>query len=154
MRPRGDPSAALFDYAFAFKQLNAAYPLARLLHCMQRRPHIMSLQFPEENNYPVEVSGWDSAENFFVEKTMLHWDEAEGKTVLLRSRLHEGTVVFLRLSQPTTTANNFPIAYQVRRIDAPDNRGLARVFLVQLRPRREAEEALDEAFIENPPSRC
>ncbi len=112
----------------------------------------MSLQFPEENQYPVEVSGWDSAENFFVEKTMLHWDEAEGKTVLLRSPLHEGAVVFLRLSHPTTTTNNFPIAYQAKRIDAPDNRGLARVFLVQLRPRREAEEALNEALIENPPS--
>jgi len=113
----------------------------------------MSPQFPEENHYPVEVSGWDTAENFFVEKTMLHWDEAEGKTVLLRSPLREGSVVFLRLSQPTTMTNNFPIAYQTKRIDAPDKRGLARVFLVQLRPRHEAEEALNEALIENPPYR-
>ena len=111
----------------------------------------MSPRFPEENQYPVEVSGWDAAENFFVEKTLLQWDEGEGKTVFLRCPLHEGSVVFLRLSHPTTTASNFPIAYQVKRIDARDNHGLARVFLGQLRPRREAEEALNESLIENPP---
>jgi len=113
----------------------------------------MNPQFPEENDYPVEVSGWDSAENFFVEKTVLHWDEAEGKTVLLRCPLYEGTVVFLRLSQPTTQANNFPIAYRTKRIGAPDHRGLARVFLVQLRPRCEAEGSLNEALIEDQPFR-
>ncbi len=112
----------------------------------------MSLQFPEENQYPVEVSGWDAAEIFFVEKTMLYWDETEGKTVLLRSSLNEGAVVFIRLSQPTTTAKNFPIAYRAKRIDLPDHRGLVRVFLVQLRPRRETDEELNAALIENPPS--
>jgi len=110
-------------------------------------------QFLEENQYPVEVSGWDTAENFFVEKTLLHWDETEGKTVLLRSSLREGSVVFLRLLQPATNSNNFPIAYQAKRIDAPDNHGLARIFLVHLRPRRDAEEALNEASIASPPLR-
>jgi hypothetical protein len=113
----------------------------------------MSPQFPEENEYPVEVSGWDSAENFFVEKTTLHWDEVGGKTVLLRSPLPEGAVVFLRLSQPATNSNNFPIAYRAERIDAPDHRGLARVFLVQLRPRREAQDAPSETYIVNAPFR-
>ena len=148
-----DSGAGIRAFAFAFKQLNAAHVLARLLHCTLWRLQSMSPQFPEQNEYPVEVSGWDSAENFFVEKTLLHWDGTEGKTVLLRSPLREGTVVFLRLSQLSTQTNIFPIAYQAKRIEAPDKRGLARVFLVQLRPRREAEEALNEAFIANPPFR-
>lgn len=112
----------------------------------------MSLQFLNGNRYPVEVSGWDSGGSFFVEKTTLHWDEEGGKTVLLRSSLREGTIVFIRLSQPSTALNNFPIAYQAERVDMPDRRGLARVFLLRLQPYREAQEAVEPAFSGRPHS--
>jgi hypothetical protein len=113
---------------------------------------MMTLQCPNESRYPVEVSGWDSEENFFVEKTTLHWDEEGGKTVLLRSSLREGMIVFIRLSQPSTALNNFPLAYQAKHVGVTDGRGLARVFLLQLRPRREAEEAVEPVLSGQPHS--
>ena len=36
-----------------------------------------------QTSYSVEVSGWDNNEDFFVEKTELHWSEQSGKHILL-----------------------------------------------------------------------
>ena len=36
----------------------------------------------QQTAYPVEVSGWDEHEDFFVQKTELQWSEQSGKHVL------------------------------------------------------------------------
>jgi len=33
-----------------------------------------------QTSYSVEMSGWDNDEDFFVEKTDLHWSEQSGST--------------------------------------------------------------------------
>ena len=48
----------------------------------------------------VEVSGWDHNEDFFVEKTELHWSEQSGKHILLLSPIVSGSLVFVRLIHP------------------------------------------------------
>lgn len=91
------------------------------------------LDLPE--SYRVEVSGWDTSENFFVEKTILDWGSEERKEVLLRAALREGSVVFMRLLQPMSNANNFPLAYQAVKVKPKDSSGKVRVSLSQLHPR-------------------
>jgi hypothetical protein len=108
----------------------------------------MEFRTEENSSYRVEVSGWDSRENFFVEKTMLEWILEEKKEVSLRTPLREGCVVFVRQLQPLVNGNNFPIAYQAVRVNAKDPSGNMRVRLAQLRPRtsfRETVRLLDEA---------
>jgi len=95
----------------------------------------MSFAAEQPNSYRVEVSGWDSSENFFVEKTMLNWERDERKEIQLRSAIREGSVVFVRLLQPLASGNSFPIAYQAERIGPRNEEGRARVHLTQLRPR-------------------
>ena len=89
------------------------------------------------NTYCVEVSGWDSSENFFAEKTALTWDAGGEKQITLKSNVPEGCVLFVRLIQPVLP-NTVPIAYQVRRVEPVGEHhgnGPCRVSLVQLRPR-------------------
>lgn len=62
--------------------------------------------------YRVEVSGWDAAQAFFSENTVLYWS-AGGHELALRSRLREGAVIFVRLLQPFGTEENFPVPYVV-----------------------------------------
>jgi hypothetical protein len=110
----------------------------------------MELQMNQNTSYRVEVSGWDARENFFVEKTMLEWSHEEKKEISLRSPLHEGCVVFVRLLQPLTNGNNFPVAYQAIKVLAKDPGGSMRVRLAQLRPRasfKETVRLLDEAAV-------
>jgi len=108
----------------------------------------MEFRSEENRSYRVEVSGWDSGENFFVEKTMLEWIPEEKQEVSLRASLRQGCVVFVRLLQPLANSNNFPVAYQAVRVAAKDPGGNARVRLAQLRPCasfRETIRLLDEA---------
>jgi len=86
-------------------------------------------------SYRVEVSGWDSSETFFVEKTFLDWSAAESKEVLLRSSLHEGSVIFMRLLQQLSNESTFPLPYQAVKVLPRDVHGRSRVQLAQLRPR-------------------
>jgi hypothetical protein len=86
-----------------------------------------------EGNF-VEVSGWDISEKFFVEKAPLDWDPDGGERITLRSRVREGVVVFVRLTQPVVDVT-YPMAYQATRVGPPDAQGLRRVTVVQLRPR-------------------
>ncbi len=66
----------------------------------------------QSSNYRVEVSGWDATEAFFLENTILFWDSTK-QEISLRSRLREGTVIFVRLLQPFSSEENFPIPYVV-----------------------------------------
>jgi hypothetical protein len=64
---------------------------------------LLTDQHPVVGTYGVEVSGWDSSPSFFVEKTELAWSEASGKQITLRRQLRPGTMIFVRLLQPTAT---------------------------------------------------
>ncbi len=59
----------------------------------------LTARHPVTNFYPVEVSGWDASESFFVEKSELEWEEDAGKRVILHRTLGEGAHVFVRLIQ-------------------------------------------------------
>src|SRR5437899_2190303 len=44
---------------------------------------LWSAPHPPVSTYRVEVSGWDSAQSFFVEAANLEWDEASSKNITL-----------------------------------------------------------------------
>jgi hypothetical protein len=83
----------------------------------------MDFQAQEPNGYRVEVSGWDAKENFFVEKSQLDWEGEGHKEIALRNTLREGAVIFVRLLQPVTNTNNFPIPYQATSVAEKDPNG-------------------------------
>jgi hypothetical protein len=103
----------------------------------------MEFQMDTSNGYRVEVSGWDTKETFFVEKTILEWEGEGKKEIALKSPLREGCVVFVRLLQPVASGNNFPIAYQARTIASQDANGRARVGLERLRPRASCKDTIE-----------
>jgi hypothetical protein len=90
------------------------------------------------SSYRVEVSGWDSREIFFVEKTTFQWTNSGEKSVGLMSRLREGCVVFVRLIHAFAENANFPVAYRVLSITSCDGDGRGCVRLVQLHPHYES----------------
>jgi hypothetical protein len=89
----------------------------------------------EDQHYGVEVSGWNSKENFFVEQTSLEWTVEGQKSVRLKSDLRAGTIVFLRLLQHGPEANHLPIAYQATNLSPRGRDGRVQVALQQLHPR-------------------
>jgi hypothetical protein len=89
----------------------------------------------EHSTYRVEISGWDSGENFFVEKVDLQWDPDGGKEACVQNLLKQGSVVFIRLLQPLSTHHTYPVAYYVMEVGPRDARGLIRIALEQARPR-------------------
>jgi hypothetical protein len=99
---------------------------------------------PEPNTYRVEVSGWDSSENFFVEKTALNWGRDAQRQVILKSKLREGCVLFVRLLQSAAMLNNFPMAYQAACIEQAPGDGGTLVVLAPLQPRSAGQ--LDSAM--------
>jgi hypothetical protein len=103
----------------------------------------MDFQLDTPGGYRVEVSGWDSKENFFVEKALLEWEGEGKKEIALRNSLRDGCVVFVRLLQPTASGQNFPIAYQSKTIGDKDANGRTRVGLERLRPRGVAKDTIE-----------
>jgi len=95
----------------------------------------MSPQVPVAARYRIEISGWDLAENFFVEKTNLDWSEEGGRRVYLRRRLRNGAVVFVRLIAPTSLCRTFPVAHQVEEVNRAAGAEMWEVRLVQMHPR-------------------
>jgi len=86
------------------------------------------------NGSRVEISGWDTKEDFFVEKANSDM-EVEGRMeIALRNSLREGCIVFVRALQPLATGSSFPVAYQATNIRGRDQYGQARVGLERLRP--------------------
>jgi hypothetical protein len=75
-----------------------------------------SAQRPITNSYPVEISGWDSGQSFFVEKSELEWNEETGKCVALHHSLQPGAMIFLRLLQPASPDRSLPVAYHTQLI--------------------------------------
>lgn len=85
--------------------------------------------------YPVEVSGWDAAEAFFVEMTDLTWAADGMKEINLRRAVREGSVIFVRLLQPVASSDNYPIACQAVKVTEHEGDGRSAIQLTQLRPR-------------------
>lgn len=84
--------------------------------------------------YPVEVSGWDDAQNFFVEKCELIWNEESGKRIRLSHGLREKTIVFVRLLQSNPSMQAHPVAYEVEALGESQN-GLNQFRLKMVAPR-------------------
>lgn len=82
--------------------------------------------------YPVEVSGWDNNENFFVERTELHWSEQSGKHILLLRPIISGALVFLRLIDPTSVDRVFPVPYRAEPFETAEG-GQRRIRLLSAR---------------------
>jgi hypothetical protein len=88
-----------------------------------------------EKGYPVEVSGWDANDNFFVEKTVLEWKEDGLKTIDLHCAMRVGCVLFIRLLQSAPIGSTFPIAYEAASVAKTGDNSTVQVSLNQLQPR-------------------
>lgn len=93
----------------------------------------MHQPFREPQSYPVEVSGWDIAENFFVEETLLDWSSDALKDIVLRTRIRDGAVIFLRLREHGNGMKSIPVAYQAMFQNEPSSDGSAHLRLQKLR---------------------
>lgn len=88
----------------------------------------------QSSSYRVEVSGWDVAEAFFSEKTVLCWS-AGGQEIPLRSRLREGMLIFVRLLEPFGSEENFPVTYVVAKNLPVEIEGRVTVAITKLHPK-------------------
>jgi hypothetical protein len=70
-----------------------------------------STVFPGNRLYPVEISGWDNARNFFVERCDLVWNEDTDKQVALKQDLPDNAVLFVRLLQTGEADRSHPVVY-------------------------------------------
>jgi len=92
----------------------------------------LTTQDPVTDSYPVEASGWDSAQSFFVEKSELTWDEATGKHLTLSRCLCPGSLIFLRLLQPVSQDRSLSVAYQAQHVGVtPDGQQKFRLSQIQ-----------------------
>lgn len=96
-------------------------------------------KFPSARRYRVEVSGWDAAENFFVENCDLLWTEESGKVISLRHNLSRTAILFVRLLDSEQNDRAHPVVYQASHLEAtPD--GAQRFLLEALVPRVNSEQ--------------
>jgi hypothetical protein len=100
---------------------------------------LLTARHPFVGTYGVEVSGWDSEQSFFVEKTELEWREESGKQITLSRRLNMATMIFVRLLQPTAADRSCPVAYQAEYLAAITG-DLHQFRLSQAAPRNAANE--------------
>lgn len=102
--------------------------------------------------YSIEVSGWDMAEDFFVERAQMEWSSGAGERILLRRPVRHGGVVFLRLIHPTDLGPAFPVAYVVEEVRKHPGARLWELRLKQLRTRptlrKEDDEVREEVLQE------
>jgi hypothetical protein len=93
-----------------------------------------------------EISGWDTDENFFVEKAVLHSHRDGNNKVDLRARLRVGSLVFVRVSDDASMDRTVPVTYQVSEIYGNRNarNGAREVRLIRLRPREAGTRTLFE----------
>jgi len=88
-----------------------------------------------------EISGWDTDENFFVEKAVVQ-PHGDGNKVDLRARLRVGSLLFVRLFEMTSLNRTVPVAYRVSCISRNAGRGARAVEMIELRPREMATRAM------------
>jgi hypothetical protein len=95
----------------------------------------LTAQRPITDSYPVEASGWDSAQTFFVEKSELEWNEVSGKQLTLSRSLCPGSMIFLRLLQPISPDRSLPVAYHAEPIGVtPEGQQQFRLNQIQPKP--------------------
>jgi len=94
---------------------------------------LLTAQDHVTDSYPVEASGWDSAQSFFVEKSELRWDEATGKHLTLSRLLCPGSMIFLRLLQPISQERSLSVAYQAQHVGVTAD-GQQKFRLSQIQP--------------------
>ncbi|HUL16711.1 MAG TPA: hypothetical protein VLV88_11990 [Terriglobales bacterium] len=73
---------------------------------------LSSVRLPIVTSYSVEVSGWDAAQTFFVERAELEWSEETGKHVHLRRSLRDGSLLFIRLIRSNAAPHSHPVPYE------------------------------------------
>ena len=100
---------------------------------------LLTARGPLTNSYPVEASGWDSADAFFVEKSDLEWNEETGKYLTLTRSLRAGSTIFLRLLQSTSN-RSLPVAYCAQHMGATPE-GQQRFQLKQIQPNSGSRDA-------------
>jgi hypothetical protein len=97
-------------------------------------------RFPAARLYAVEISGWDSTENFFVEQCELEWNEESGKQVILKRMLNQSTILLVRLVQPGDSGRSHPVAYKAELIGKTKS-GLYQFRLKMVAPYLREEES-------------
>jgi len=102
---------------------------------------ILSARYPLTSLYRVEVSGWDSSQSFFVEKSELEWNEETGKCVVLSHKLNEDALIFVRLLQHAAPDRSEAVAYEANFVGRTQD-GKNQFRLVQAQPRMEAERMM------------
>jgi hypothetical protein len=95
-----------------FRQFGSLSMADELLFSLRRRFMTRSETQSLTQTGLVEVSGWDEDQIFFVERSELSWDEHAGKHVTLSRMLSEGSIIFVRLIQPTALHRPNPIPYE------------------------------------------
>jgi hypothetical protein len=95
----------------------------------------------ERQEHKVEISGWDSNEDFFVEGTSLGWEAGEENIIRLRHRVRPGSMIFLRVVEPSSEPIRFPVAFRVRRVSARMEAGAYEAILRRLWPRPQESSA-------------
>jgi hypothetical protein len=87
--------------------------------------------------YPVEISGWDGKEVFFVEHCELEWNEDSGKQIALKRTLNDHAVLLVRLLQTDDSDLSHPsqpVAYGAERVGKTKS-GLHQFRLIMMVPR-------------------
>jgi len=104
---------------------------------------VLTAPYRLTSTYSVEVSGWDSTQSFFVEKTELFWNEETGKRLGLSRQLFPGTMIFVRLVQPTAEDRASPVAYRAEPLGTTSE-GLQLFQVTRMQP-RDTEETRQRA---------
>lgn len=99
----------------------------------------LSARNPITNSYPVEASGWGSDQFFFVEKCELQWNDETGKYVTLTRSLCPGSMIFLRLPQPTSPDRSLPVPYHTQPM-GPTAEGQQQFRLEQVQPNGDSKD--------------
>ena len=94
---------------------------------------LLTADGPDTDRYRVEVSGWDSSLEFFVEKSELAWSEEAGKQVALTHAVRTGTMIFVRLLKSMSTDRTSPVAYRADLVTT-NAEGFHQFRLTQVRP--------------------
>jgi hypothetical protein len=110
--------------------------LALLLHFSASEVvMLLSARYPITSLYRVEVSGWDTTQSFFVEKSDLEWNEETGKSVILSHALTEDAMIFVRLLQHAAPDRSHAVAYEAEFVGRTlDGKNQFRLIQAQPRP--------------------
>lgn len=109
----------------------------------------MTFRETEQTSCRVEISGWDAAENFFVEKTVLRRCDDGSQKALLHTLLRVGALGFARLTDEPTPDRAVPITYQVATINGKFSAAGEETQLRQRHPRQSPWKELPDFLFES-----